>query len=173
MTFARELKCHRCGKTETVRTALIYYYLLPDDQQLSACAVPAWCLDCGGIRDVEGLPEVERLAEMLTDLETNGIDEQELNDKANFLGTAVDPIRAYADEYALRRAALDWRTNRVSQPRCLACGGTNHSSIQGMDASFEHPQCGGMLETVRSFHGLQGFHWLVDAEGNRLSDGCR
>ena len=170
MTFGRDVKCDSCGQPETIRTTLIYHYVLRDNQQLPGGAIPTWCFNCGGIRDAEQLPRLERLAQLLAHLESNGVDEQELNDKAAFLKTELDPEHEYAKELARRRAALNWRSNRVSPPRCLVCGGTNHSPIQWTDTGCEHPGCGGVFKTQQTFHSVQGVYWDVDAEGNRLPE---
>ncbi|MEZ6136327.1 MAG: hypothetical protein R3C53_15640 [Pirellulaceae bacterium] len=170
MSFGRDVKCDTCGKTETIRTTLIYHYVLPDNQQLPGGAIPTWCFDCGGIRDAERLPALERLAECLADLQTNGLNEQALNDKAAFLGIGVDPQQEYEKELARRSAALHWRSNRISQPRCLVCSGTNHSPIQWTENGCEHPGCSGTFKTQIAFHSVQGTYWEVDPEGNRLTE---
>ncbi len=170
MTFGRDVKCDSCGQTQTIRTTLIYHYVLHDSQRIPGCAIPTWCFDCGGIRDAEQLPTLERLAQRLADLESNGLDEQELNGKAAFLKTQLDLQHEYATELARRRAALNWRSNRVSPPRCLVCGGTNHSPIQWTENGCEHPGCGGVFQTQQTFHGVRGVDWDVDAEGNRLPE---
>ena len=170
MAFSRDVKCDSCGKTETIRTTLVYHYVLPGNQQLPGSAIPTWCFDCCAIRDAERLPPLERLTELLTDLQTNGLDERELNDKAAFLKIEVDPQQEFAKEIALRSTALNWRSNRVSKPRCLVCGGTNHSPIQWTESGCEHPGCGGVFKTQQTFHSVQGVYWEVDAEGNRLPE---
>ena len=170
MTFGRDLKCDTCDKTETIRTALIYHYALPDNQQLPSCAIPTWCFDCDGIRDAERLPALERLAELLDDLERNGLDEQALNDKAAFLRIQVDPHEEHEKELARRSAALHWRSNRISRPRCFVCGGTNHSPIQWTENGCEHQGCGGAFKTQIAFHSVQDVYWEVDVEGNRLPE---
>ncbi len=168
MTFGRYAKCDSCGQTQAIRTTLIYVYVLHNNQQIPGCAIPAWCFDCGGIRDAERLPTLERLGQLLVNLESNGLDRQALKDKAAFLKIDLDPHREYAKELAQRRAVLDWRSNRVSPPRCLVCGGTNHSPVQCVDTGFEHPGCGGVFRTEQTFHSYQGVYWEVDSEGNRL-----
>ena len=170
MTFGRDIKCDSCGQLETIRTTLIYRYVLPDDQRLPGGAIPTWCFDCGGIRDAEQLPALERLAELLAELKTNGLDKRQLNDKAAFLKMEIDPKQEYDNEFALRRDALTWRSARVSSPRCLVCGGTNHSPIQWTDAGCEHPGCGGTFTTQLEYHSVQAIYWEVDAEGNRLPE---
>jgi hypothetical protein len=80
-----------------------------------------------------------RRGAILAELETLGLVMQELKDKCAFFGTtAADPTLLYVAEHARRSAALDWRSNRVSQPRCLVCGGPNDSTIKWMEDSFEH-----------------------------------
>jgi hypothetical protein len=79
-----------------------------------------WCFDCDGIREVEQLSDVQRLLELLDQLETNGLDAREIQQKALFLRIQIDPQQEYDDELANRRAALDWRTQRLSPPRCLS-----------------------------------------------------
>tara|TARA_R110002167_G_scaffold46109_1_gene137893 strand:+ start:220 stop:762 length:543 start_codon:yes stop_codon:yes gene_type:complete len=170
MTFSRDVKCDSCGQTETIRTTLIYRYALAADLLNPGCAIPTWCFDCNGIRDSEQLPAVERLSQLLTKLETNGIDERELNDKASFLQIKVDSQQEYENELARRRVALMWRSQRRSQPRCLVCGGTNHSPIQWSDGGCEHPGCNGRFTTLLEYHSVQANDWEVDAEGNRLPE---
>lgn len=168
MTFSRDVKCNLCGRTETIRTTLIYRYRLSGSQRLPAGALPIWCFDCDGIRDGEQLPTIGRLAELLAELETNGLDERELKDKAAFLGHTVDPQLEYDDELERRMAALHWLSNRSSPPRCLVCGGTNHSPIKWSNDGYEHPGCRGVFRTQLEYHSVQGIYWEVDAEGNRF-----
>ncbi len=170
MTFGRDIKCDLCGQTETIRATLIYRYVLPDSQRLPGSAIPIWCFDCDGIRDGEQLPTVERLAKLLAELTTNGLDEYELKEKASFLRIKIDPKQEYDDELQRRRAALDWRSNRRSPPRCLVCGGTNHSPIDWPDHGYEHPGCNGTFRTQLEYHSVQSIYWEVNAEGNRLPE---
>jgi hypothetical protein len=173
MTFGRDVECDSCGQIETIRTTLIYRYVLPDNQRLPGGAIPTWCFDCDGIRDSEHLPTVERLSELLAELEANGLDERELSDKASFLQIEIDPQREYDNQLAWRRAALNWRLGRRSPPRCLVCGGTNHAPVQWSDRGCEHPGCNGMFTTQREYHSVQAIYWEVDAEGNRLPEESR
>ena len=170
MTFGRDVTCDSCGLTESIRTTLVYRYVLPDNKRLPSDAIPTWCFNCDGIRDSEQLPTVERLSEWLAELETNGLDERELKDKASFLRMKVDPQQEYENEIARRRAALNWRSERRSPPRCLVCGGINHSPIQWSDRGCDHPGCTGTFTTQLEYHSAQVIYWEVDAEGNRLPE---
>jgi hypothetical protein len=170
MTFACYVTCDLCGRTETIQTTLIYRYLLPDNQATSSMATPVWCFDCNGIRDGERLPSAERLAEMLAELEANGLDEATLKDNASFLNITLDLVKEYENELATRRAALAWRVKRQSPPRCLDCGGINHRPLEYADGGYIHPGCNGMFRVGMEWHGSQGVFRELDPEGNGLSD---
>ena len=80
MTFGRDVKCDSCGKLETIRTTLMYHYVLDENQTFAMVAAPTWCFDCDGIRDGEQLPELDGLTKWVAELEANGLDEAKLKD---------------------------------------------------------------------------------------------
>jgi hypothetical protein len=173
MTFGHDVKCDLCGRTEKVRTSLIYHYVVTDNHIVSSCASPAWCFDCDGIRDSECLPSVERLTELLSELEVNGLDEEVLQDKARFLRIELDLELEYQREMKKRRIALAWRMNRRSPPRCLDCGGTNHRPLKWTDDGCDHPGCNGLFRVFAEYHASQGIYRELNPEGNSLSDSCK
>ncbi|MBB3210554.1 hypothetical protein FHS27_006401 [Rhodopirellula rubra] len=71
--FGHEYTCDRCSQTATYISAGIGYYRLPDGIDIPRSSQPAWCIRCDALRCAERLPELERLQDVLADLESNGL----------------------------------------------------------------------------------------------------
>jgi hypothetical protein len=168
--WGSEYRCDRCGVVASVSTRMVYYRL--DDGAPFPCIdQPAWCFDCNAVRAAERLPEMDRLAALVHDLEEFGLD-----DKAK-----EDAQRARQDEGSLLReklqlwhAALRWRTARRSPPRCLECGSVSIKPLvpnpeDSLD-SFEHPGCNGRFRIENSWHGIQASCRVLNAEGLPWTD---
>ena len=146
----------------------MYHYVLGESETLPMGAIPTWCFDCDGIWDSEHLPCAEYLKTWLEELRTNGLDQQSLEDKARFLRIDLDLQHEFERELARREAAVQWRTERAAPPRCLNCGGTNHSPIESPEREIQHPGCTGVFRSTLSFHSVQSVYWKVDTNGHRL-----
>ena len=170
--FGRNVKCDSCDKTETIQTTLIYHYVLSEHVTLPMSAKPTWCFDCDAICDSEQLLPLEVFSSLLQDLKTDGLDRQELEDRARFLRIELDYEHEFELELTRRETAVQWRSER-DEPRCLNCGETNHLPLQTSGQDIPHPGCNGHFRIERSFHGIQSFYWQVDADGRRIESASK
>lgn len=149
---------------------MLYFYVLPGGHRIASCAAPCWCFDCDSIRDGERLFEPDAMSKALYKLIADGIDVEKLKRDSEFLRRQLDPGREYQQQLGKLRAALKWCRSRAAPPRCLKCGSTNIRDYGWSRSSdtFEHPGCGGVFQSVETWHGIQRKFVELDGEGNRV-----
>lgn len=147
-------------------SAAIAYYRLSDGADIPLILQPVWCNTCNDLRSAERLAELARLQEVLADLESKGLSKHE-RETAELLQQT--PESYFAERVRKWQAAVRWRLERKSQPRCLACESTNlrllAPDIEQSLESFAHPDCGGTFTQSNSWHGSQATFQILDAEG--------
>ena len=68
-----------------------------------------------------------------------------------------------AEQIARAEAAIRWRRERSSPPRCLCCGS---SAVEPLGEGFRHPDCGGRFEVAEKPEHLNtSVAFVVPAEG--------
>lgn len=150
----QSVRCTGCAFEHVDLLGGIVLEYRADDQLLHVgYRMEAWCDDCQTLREIESLPTVEDLSDRVREAEdfVQGTAWQQRKDRA---GMSMDRRRMRAfDILARRRLALAWRKERVSEPRCLACGGTHwripdwqlaDSRDHAVTTKFRH-SCGGVL----------------------------
>ena len=141
--------CGRCDRTETVIPGAFYEYQLSDGAIKPSFGRVVWCFECDGIRVGERLPQLPFCESLLQDIIENGIDENELQRKADFIQTTIDPIEELERQTQERRATVEWLRERTLPPRCLNCGSVN---IRECDTTYTHPNCGGRFKLSIESH---------------------
>ncbi len=124
----------------------------------------AWCPQCNDLVAAEYLPDMASLQRSLSDVESNGLDDDERDFAALIEATAEQLL---ADRISMWRNYISWRSIRQSPPRCLRCGTTD---IQILTTPLRHPNCGGNLQIESSGDYLPAGPVHYDAEGNRIGD---
>lgn len=134
--------CDRCDTKFSYIFTHGWYYDL-NGQTMHIAVAPAWCFDCCRLRNAEKLPSIEECERQIEDLS------QQRTAKRSRLA------RPKALEEAMLR--LQWRRNRVSDPRCIWCGSTNLQFLDKDPQSgllpFTHPDCGGTISHTSSYLG--------------------
>ncbi|TWT79779.1 hypothetical protein CA13_11860 [Planctomycetes bacterium CA13] len=168
--FAYTYQCDRCNQTESYRSA-IGYYRLSDGTDIPRCEQPAWCNDCNALRSAERLPDLQRLTEIVADLETTGLSEHDIENAKLMKQDVSDYL---AESLFRSHALMRWRTARQSPPRCLDCESTNllllNPHIEQALDSFPHLDCNGTFHLSDTWHGSQASYQVLDAEGRHLHD---
>jgi hypothetical protein len=129
------VKCTHCEFVGSVTIGpSLYYYELPDGQQLPLFHRQAWCAECATIVNAEELPDVA---------EIQGLLEGAIADEA-----AGGAAESQPERIKLLQGALQWRLLRESPPRCLVCGTYRIESLKPLvgSSAARHPQCGGELQ---------------------------
>jgi hypothetical protein len=167
--FGHEYRCDRCGQTGSYTTS-IGYYCLDDGTVIVRADQAAWCYDCRELRSAERLPNERRIADIISDIQANGLSDDD-KEYAAFLSQNED---TYLAEMVFKwKACLKWRRARKSPPRCLECESTsllllNPDVEQALD-SFAHPQCGGTFQSAGWWHSSQAAYQVLDPEGRHLT----
>lgn len=172
MSWHYHARCEKCELELEFRSYVIYTYRLDDGFEFSSPCLPIWCFQCQGIRTREVLPPVSSLLDKRRQLESEGIDLDELQQKADFLKQPIDPATELTRQLHAVNSQLQWLWSRVSSPRCLDCGDTNFvelaSDFTDSPKQYHHPECGGVFELELRAHGSTSNRIVVGPEGERV-----
>ncbi|MCA9138361.1 MAG: hypothetical protein KDB00_16435 [Planctomycetales bacterium] len=170
--FSHEYTCDRCNLTATYVSTEIGYYRLADGTDIPRLSQPAWCNYCNALRSAERLPELERLQQILAEIESAGLSDGDYD----FLESLQQSPESYlAERVSKWRASVRWRSQRQSPPRCLECESTDLELLaQEIDQSLEslpHPNCGGNFTRTNWWHCSQACYTVLDSEGRGIVGG--
>jgi hypothetical protein len=147
--------CEQCETRFTYVSRSDWYYALCENR-LPIDTSPAWCFDCGTLRAIEELPSLEQCQNEVDDCQA----------ARTSLGTRL----AYPKRLEIAKLKLEWRKKRITGPKCIWCGGTNHkrlaTDVETGLLPFTHDDCGGTIRFSKSFLG-SAVPTLFDADGNR------
>ncbi len=148
MAWEVALRCDRCQWKYRLRTDDFRFYDvawqpadLPVWERVGCSDRDGWCHRCRRPRAIELAPPLEALEHW----------------RAGLLD------RGEAEQLARTEAAIRWRRERSSPPRCLGCGS---AAVEPLDDGFRHPGCGGRFEVAGTpEHLSSSVAFVVPAEG--------
>jgi uncharacterized C2H2 Zn-finger protein len=173
MAWEIAYRCDRCRLVLRVRTGDYRFYVVPWHgegielfDRIPCSDQEGWCRRCRRLRSMESIPEIavlERMKVVMTDAGMSELDRK----------LASDDGRNGQCELQRRIARIDerirWRKERMSPPKCFACGSTEVETVErarGGEEGFRHPECGGFFRICEDpchIQPLVGF--LIPAEG--------
>jgi hypothetical protein len=158
-----------------------YHYLLDTGVEFPLDVAYAWCHQCEHFVECERLYSLEEIEDQLA---TRGssrdqwaqIDaewaERYSRDVPPDIQTKLPKSLTQSALHAMWSAALEWRKNRRSPPRCLECGSFFAIHVLPESGSVRHPGGSCLVELSCTTHAsVDGFpdHIFYNAEGQRIA----
>lgn len=152
-----------------------YLYRLDDGVELPFTTDYAWCHRCERFVECERLYSVDEIQRHIDDLiatkATWGEEDAHLSDKYAQLGISLPNGLEREACYKRWVAALGWRQERKSPPRCLECGSFFAIKVLPDSGEFPHPAGNGTVILACGGHAcVAGFPDFVifNAEGVKV-----
>lgn len=146
------IQCSGCAKEWSLHKFVgLYVYLLENGQTFPLDRSIGWCGCCHDLQPVEEIPDEAALFENFIAAYDN-FQKYALTFKKTFLGglelsnsEQLKTYEIYRRKLGEARAAIEWRKNRTSKPKCLICGSEDISYMDVFSGHEIHPECSGKL----------------------------
>jgi len=167
--FVYTYQCNTCEFRGSARSGQIGYYVFEDGERMPASTSTAWCRDCNAFTSVENLPTVDFVADEISRLRNNQINDFDVEMSQLFEGSLEEHVSSRLAVFT----KLDHRfRDRQSANRCVECGGTDFDYVcddsGAMPIELPHPNCHGSLRLVKTAHAIPATYFTLDREGNRI-----
>ncbi len=159
----------KCGICEEYRRFEDVIRVYDTPKELRLIEWPCWCWQCDDVSLAEYVPEPGEVASEARAWRAR--------DRKRDFYIACGPYGYREKEREPETmeyydAVLEWRLGRRSRSRCLFCESTMVSLAASLYGQFEHPWCGGMIQTYISiFFGIRQMPLATySSEGIKLSE---
>lgn len=191
MKFIYEVTCSQCPHVFEIVWPLWACYRLPSEHTPEIAQRLCWCHGCDSVAVAEAVTKLEHIERLqaLPIIADAYVEERKVwtaDDKEEVLAYTRYPRLAHLYDsfttwkrWDVRQSVVmknalalhrEWRLERQSPPRCLACGGTDFvpfdADTQGKPLPSPHVGCAGTLsiEKMRVAHRVRRQLWTSEGE---------
>ena len=113
------------GRTQKFAGSRGDYYRLADGSEITLCSGPVWCAACAKVTHGEQIESIQEIDRRIRDLERLAAEIRREMSRPPLPAPDAPGDRHQQEQIAELKLRRDWRRQRRSPPKCLACGSTD------------------------------------------------